>query len=88
MYVLRTNQDLDNHIHKIPKHNKVYYLDDIDFMGDDRTHDMIIKMWNGGCTIHEIANFLNESTDKTFIILWHLSRTFQIKPRKNGLWGR
>lgn len=72
----------------VPYEHKVIYLEDMEFMGDDRKHSKIIQLWRSQGSIFEISKAINEPLDKTFLILLHLARKGQIKSRgNNGIFG-
>ena len=85
---LQISQDLRR---AIPKEEVVIALEGFDFSWYPSEIELAKELWEGGKNIHEMAKELrprNKDTgvQETFLLLFHLLETRQIKKRKN-MWG-
>ena len=63
-------------------------LEDLNFKWNVRDVQEFRRMWEEGLSIWDIARAFDRDPDEVVLLIMDQSRKGDIKPRKNGIWGR
>jgi hypothetical protein len=67
--------------------NRVCVLEDCDFYWDEPELMGIVKMWEMGISVEEMAESFDRDPDEVILAVIHLARNNKIKQRKGGIFG-
>lgn len=69
------------------KNRYVIALDGLDFSWDPKAVEKVKKLWSDGRHISDIAKTVRRDIDEVALLVMHLARKKQIKPRNGGCFG-
>ena len=70
------------------KDDAIIILDDLEFAWKKEEIRKAIKLWEYGVSLNGMVKRLKRNKDEVFLLLLHLVRTAEIKPRENYIWGK
>lgn len=72
---------------KHERKNIIVALEDLDFIWCEEEVKEVIEMWERGIPLDMIASNFDRDQDEVAILIMHLARKNQIKPRVGGIFG-
>ena len=77
-----------NYMNRTMKDDAIIILDDLEFAWKKEEIRKAIKLWEYGVSLNGMVKRLKRNKDEVFLLLLHLVRTAEIKPRENYIWGK